>query len=103
MKCRSFLLGLGVGIVSGLITREFVAKKATVSPERALSNAKYLFKQLGPISGSWIYMKSEPYEKQSLSYDVFKGGISRIVDEELEQYEFIADAHTGTIIETIKL
>lgn len=103
MNWKSFLLGLGVGIVSGYATRELLTQKTLVTPEKALSNAKNLFKQSGPISGSWIQMKPEIFEKENLSYKVYKGGISRTSDDSLEQYEFIADAYTGSIIETAKI
>lgn len=100
---KSFFLGVGVGIVSGFLTKEILDAKTVVSPERALANAKELFKQSGPISGSWIHMKTEPYEKQNLNYTVYKGGISRAVNDDIEQFEFIADANTGAVIETVRL
>ncbi|MGG0717381.1 PepSY domain-containing protein [Robertmurraya massiliosenegalensis] len=100
MNWKSFFLGLGVGVVSGFATKQLLDAKTHVSPEKALANAKELFKQSGPISGSWIQMKTEPYEKQNLTYIVYKGGISRFTDKSMEQYEFIADAATGSIIET---
>lgn len=103
MNWKSFFLGLGVGIASGFATRELLAQKTYVSPEKALANAKSLFKKVAPISGSWIQMKPELYEKDNLSYTVYKGGITRTVDDSIEQYEFIADAYTGSIIDTMKL
>ncbi len=103
LNWKSFFLGLSVGVVSGFATKQILDANAFVSPEKALANAKELFKQSGPISGSWIQMKTEPYEKQNLSYTVYKGGISRFTEESMEQYEFIADAATGSIIETVKL
>lgn len=96
-------MGLGVGVVSGVVTKEILDTKTTVSPEKALANAKVLFKQSGPISGSWIHMKTEPYQRQEFSYTVYKGGISRTNNDEIEQYEFIADAKTGAIIETARI
>lgn len=89
--------------MSGYATKELLSQKTYVSPEKALANAKAAFKQAGPISGSWIQMKPESYIKQDLSYTVYKGGISRNIHDHFEQYEFIADAHTGSIIETVKL
>lgn len=103
LNWKSFFLGLGVGIVSGFLTKELLDTKTVVSPEKALANAKELFKQSGPISGSWIQMNTEPYEKQNLQYTVYKGGISRALDGSFEQYEFIADASTGSIIETARI
>lgn len=103
MNWKSFFLGVGVGIVSGFLTKEILDAKTYVSPEKALANAKDLFKKSGPISGSWIHMKTEPYENQELQYTVYKGGISRAVNDEIEQFEFIADASTGTVIDVTRL
>ena len=103
MNWKSFLIGAGVGIAGGIAAREVLSHKATISPEKALSIAKAAFKKHGPISGSWILMKAEHYEKDELQYNVFRGGISRLIDEHIEQYEFITDAHTGTILEAYKL
>ncbi|WP_019154895.1 PepSY domain-containing protein [Robertmurraya massiliosenegalensis] len=100
MNWKSFFLGLGVGVISGFATKQLLDAKTYVSPEKALANAKELFKQSGPISGSWIQMKAEPYENHNLTYTVYKGGISRFTDDSMKQYEFIADAATGSIIET---
>ncbi|RTR29557.1 hypothetical protein EKG37_14780 [Robertmurraya yapensis] len=103
MNWKSFFLGLSVGLVSGFVAKELLDTNSNVSPEKALANAKSLFKQSGPISGSWIHMKTESYEKQGLTYDVYRGGISRTVGHEISQYEFIADAKTGAIIDTVRL
>lgn len=103
MNWKSFFIGVGVGIVSGFLTKEILDTKMPVSPEKALANAKDLFKKSGPISGSWIHMKTEPYEKQNLPYTVYKGGISRAVNDKIEQFEFIADASTGAVIDVARL
>ena len=104
MNLKSFLLGIGVGIAGGLIARELLEQKSFVSPEKALANAKEVFKQNGAISGSWIHMKAEPFEKGHLQYEVYKGGISRkTAEDSTEQFEFIADAETGTILDAYPL
>ncbi|MFE8703382.1 PepSY domain-containing protein [Cytobacillus sp. FJAT-54145] len=103
MNWKSFLYGLGIGLVSGYATKEILTRKTFVSPEKALANAKNTFKELGSISGSWIHMKPEVFEKQHITYNVYKGGISRFVEEVLEQYEFVADAETGTILDVYKI
>ena len=47
-------------------------------------------------------MKTEPFTNNVIAMDVYRGGISRIKNGELEQFEFAADAKTGTIVELIK-
>ncbi|MDZ5472565.1 PepSY domain-containing protein [Bacillus sp. 31A1R] len=103
MNWKSFLLGLGIGIVSGYATKEIISAKSYVSSEKALASAKAAFKELGPISGSWIHMKTEPYEKEHLSFTVYKGGVSRNINGQMEQYEFVADARTGSIIDAYRI
>lgn len=103
MNWKPFVLGVAVGLAGGYAAREVLSKKITVSPERVLSNAKEAFKKDGPISGSWIQMNAEPFEKGLLQYEVYRGGISRLIGEEMEQYEFIADANTGAILDTYRL
>ncbi|KAB2338876.1 hypothetical protein F7731_04825 [Cytobacillus depressus] len=103
MNWKSFILGVGVGLAGGYAARELLAQKTTVSPEKALANAKHAFKKSGPISGSWIHMQTEPYQKNQLKYDVYRGGISRFTGDDMEQYEFIADAKTGAILDAFRL
>jgi len=103
MNWKSFFLGAAVGIVGGYVTKEILNQKTYVSPEKVLEHVKKQFKQNGPISGSWIHMVAEPYEKQQITYRVYKGGISKNNDGVNEQYEFIADASTGTILDIRRL
>lgn len=103
MNWKSFFIGLGAGLVCGYAAREALAHRPLMNPDQTLAKAKELFKQNGPISGSWIYMKPEKYEKQGLTYTVYKGGISRMQNGHLDQYEFIADAKTGCVIDAVKI
>jgi predicted small secreted protein len=98
MSWRKFLIGISVGFAGAYILKTSLDKKM-ISSEKALALAKNAFKQSGPIVGSWIQTNPEKYKKNNLVYDVYKGGISR----ETEQWEFIIDAYTGTILETRKL
>jgi predicted small secreted protein len=102
MNWKTFLIGVSTGIVAGVILREAMDNKS-VSAEKALADAKAAFKKHGPISGSWIQMEKQPYTKSLLQYDVYMGGISRKIDEKTEQYEFIADAKTGAILDAYLL
>ena len=48
-------------------------------------------------------MEKQPYKKSFLQYQVYNGGISRLEDNETEQYEFIADSKTGAILDAYLL
>ncbi|WP_312469944.1 PepSY domain-containing protein [Neobacillus sp.] len=103
MNWKSFILGAAVGIIGGYAAHEVITQKIKVSPEKVLEQVKKQFKQNGPISGSWIHMEAEPYEKYQIHYKVYKGGISKNNNGSNEQYEFIADAQTGTLIDICRL
>lgn len=99
MNWKSFILGAAVGLVSGYAVKEVISQKTYVSPEKVLENVKKQFKHNGTISGSWIHMEAEPYEKHQIHYQVYKGGISKNNNGVNEQFEFIADASTGTLLD----
>lgn len=96
------ILALGIGTVLGYFLKQQLDQYQNVSPEKALNKAKDAFRKVGPISGSWIYMKPEQIEKNGLLYDAYRGGVTRNVDGENIQYEFFTDAETGTVIDVIK-
>jgi len=48
-------------------------------------------------------MKKAPLQKFALRTDVYYGGITRYEDGQLVQYEFLADANTGSILDIYRL
>lgn len=100
MNWKCFFLGVSAGIAGAFIVKEATSRKETVSPEEILKRVKNAYKQDGPISGSWINMTAEPFLRSPIEHQVYKGGITRTVDGQSELHEFIADAKTGTILET---
>jgi predicted small secreted protein len=99
MNWKSFYLGAAVGIVGGYVTKEILTQKTNISPERVLGAVKKNLQPKGQILGSWIHMEAEPYDKNQMTYRVYKGGISQNTDGDIQQYEFIADAQTGTLLD----
>lgn len=99
MNWKSFFLGALAGIAGGYMLKEAIASKSYLSPDKVLTQVKEKFKQDGPISGSWIQMTAEPYDKGQVHYTVYKGGISKRGKDGTEQYEFVADASTGTVLD----
>ncbi|TQR18401.1 hypothetical protein [Psychrobacillus vulpis] len=104
MKIRDYMLGLGTGVIIGVLASQ-AAKKMDInkSAELVLKEIKNSFKQEGPIDGSWIYMSPEPFQKEAIQLHVYRGGISRIKNGQLEQFEFAADTKTGTVVDLVKL
>ena len=102
LKKRNLILAASLGIAVGYLLKTQIESQQKITPEKALSNAKEAFKRNGPISGSWIYMKPEEVEKNGLFYNAYRGGITRNVDGENNQYEFYVDIATGGIIASIQ-
>ncbi|PLT31482.1 PepSY domain-containing protein [Peribacillus deserti] len=98
MNWKSLLLGIGAGFAAGYTAKQLLDKQEA-SPEKVLSHVKSLLKKDGKIQGSWIIMKPEVYQKFDLPYTVYRGGITKNTDGQQEQFEFIADAKTGSILE----
>lgn len=103
MKFSDFLAGVLTGVAAGIVVSETIDRvNQNVSADSVLNTVKDAFKNEGPIDGSWIVMKTEPFTNKVITMDVYRGGISRIKEGELEQFEFAADAKTGTVVELIK-
>lgn len=104
MKLKDFLAGILTGVAAGLVVNEVLDRTNPYVPaDSVLNHIKSEFKQEGPIDGSWIVLKTEPFKNKMISMDVYRGGISRIKEGELEQFEFAADAKTGTVVELLKI
>lgn len=103
MKLTDFLAGVLTGVAAGIVVSETINRvNQNVSADSVLNTIKDAFKSEGPIDGSWIVMKTEPFTNNVIKMDVYRGGISRIKEGELEQFEFAADAKTGTVVELVK-
>ena len=103
MNIRRVLLALGVGFAAGYVVKQQLNEYQSITPEEALEKAKTKFRRLGPINGSWIYMKPEKIEKNGLTYNTYRGGISRNVDGLNKQYDFHIDIETGAIIDVTEV
>lgn len=99
MNWKSFLLGATVGYAATITAKALLDPSKNPSPEKVLAHIKESVKRNGRIYGSWIIMKPEVYEKDERTYEVYRGGVTRILDGKQEQFEFIADSKTGTILE----
>jgi len=99
MKRRNLLLAAGLGFAIGYLLQDQLTRFKKLTPDKALQLAKETFQKNGPINGSWIYMKPEKIEKNGLTYDTYRGGISRNIDGENHQYDYYIDIETGAIID----
>jgi len=90
-------------LTTGLLTSWLLNHKSTISANNILDTVRQAFLKEGPIEGSWIEMKKAPLQKFAMKTQVYYGGITRYEDNKLIQYEFLADAKTGTIIDIYRL
>lgn len=96
-------IGLGIGVVVGVAASIWYRKKATVDANLVLEKVKKSFLEEGPIEGAWIQYHQEPLQKFALKTKVYLGGITRLEDDEMIQYEFVADAYTGSVLDIYRL
>ncbi|MGX6979991.1 PepSY domain-containing protein [Vagococcus elongatus] len=95
--------GTVVGAVGGIVATHCYHKRQTIHPEIILENVKTFFLAEGSIEGSWIEFSRHPLRKFAIEYDTYTGGITRKEDDQIVQYEFIADAHTGTVLDIYRV
>ncbi|HEY4579372.1 MAG TPA: PepSY domain-containing protein [Savagea sp.] len=103
MKLKDYLLGVVTGVAATFAVQQAMNQLVKYAPaDGVLKEVKKAFLQEGPIEGSWIVMQPEPYQNSVITMEVYRGGISRLQNGQLQQFEFVADANTGTIIEVIE-
>lgn len=98
MAIKRFIAGLGLGLAVGYLLRPTIGCDR-ITPERALKEVKKTVARTHVISGSWIHMLPETIERNHISYDIYRGGLSTTTEEGTVQYEFLVDTKTGTLID----
>ncbi|QCR33294.1 hypothetical protein [Lysinibacillus sp. SGAir0095] len=103
MKLRDFLIGVATGLAAAIIIKEASERISPFVPaNHILDNVKDEFKKISPIDGSWIYMKTEDFNNGVMTIPVYRGGITRMNNGELETFEFAADARSGVVVDLVK-
>lgn len=100
MSRKRVIAAAGLGVAIGYLVKVQLDENKKMTPEKALQLAKESFQKNGPINGSWIYIKPEKIDKNGLTYNTYRGGISRNVDGENKQFDFYVDTESGVIIDT---
>jgi predicted small secreted protein len=99
MNWKSFIVGAISGVAAGYFLKEELSNRTFVPAEKVLQQVKQAFKKNGTIDGSWVHMKPETYDLKPLETKIYRGGVSSLHDGKRQQYEFIANAFTGSIID----
>jgi predicted small secreted protein len=103
MKWKHFLIGAACGLATGWLVQTFFHNNQLLSSEEVIKKVKDSLKTEGKISGSWIITKPETLERDLITYQVYRGGITKLTDNDEINMEFLADAKTGTILEVKKI
>lgn len=104
MNMKDFLLGVATGLAAAIVVKEVSTRVAPYqSSDAVLTNIKNEFKKQAPIDSSWIHMKPESYSNGFTEIPVYSGGISRMVDGEMQSFEFKADARSGGVVELVEV
>ncbi|MCY3036393.1 hypothetical protein QP173_05370 [Aerococcus urinae] len=94
-----FACGLVIGgVAAALIYDQVQAHKAKDGME-VLEAVKDHFKKDGDIEGSWIELQPVHVNRFGQEQKLYYGGISRLENNKVVQYEFYADAITGNIVD----
>ncbi len=96
-------MGAVMAFLLGFFAFFLVDRKMPVHADKILNRVKDQFRDEGPIEGSWIEMTKVPWKKYSYETKVYYGGISLLEDGEIVQYEFVADAYSGTLMDIYKI
>ncbi|WP_379965333.1 PepSY domain-containing protein [Ectobacillus sp. sgz5001026] len=99
MNWKNILLGVGLGFTAGYFVANQLQQNGHISADKALKMAKKVFSEKGEITGSWIHMVPEVWEKYDIAYDVYRGGVTTVTLDKQNRYEFLLDANTGTILD----
>lgn len=89
--------------IAGFLASKSYEENKSLDSETILNQTKDMFKEEGPIEGSWIEVTPVPYKKHAFKTEAYFGGISRKENGTIVQYEFIADAYTGSILDLYQI
>ncbi|MBS4175977.1 PepSY domain-containing protein [Lederbergia citrea] len=103
MNWKTFIAGATAGLISGYCLSTKLNQKMPLTGEKVLADVKRAFKKEGSIDGSWMQMRPEDYQKYAIKTKVYRGGITRNQNGESQQFEFIADAYTGSVLDVYPL
>lgn len=88
------------GILIGAASVAFYKENRALNAGKILRQVRTIFSAQGPIEGSWIDYDAVAYEAFESQPLVYLGGISRIENDQLVQYQFACDIYTGDILDT---
>lgn len=88
---------LGASGILGFLAGKLVGQ-SRLSADDILKMVHNDFAKEGTITGSWINHHRIPYQRFAVRTDAYEGGLTRLEDDQPVDYQFIADAKTGSLI-----
>lgn len=98
LKWFKWTTALSMAVISGVVIYKKL-EKDLLTPQQALSAVKRTTKDKYPIDGSWIHMTPDTVTRFRIPYTVYHGGLTSTHNDEINHYDFIVDATTGTLLE----
>lgn len=89
-------------IIGGVTAALYMGRETYADGKDVLEHVKSLFEASetnGPIEGSWIELQPLDTERYGQTQKVFYGGVSRLENNQVIQYEFMANAYTGEVLD----
>lgn len=92
-----------LSVILGFLLGHVYDRQTMMSSDEILNQVKAAFQREAPIDGAWI--STHPSERRQFAIKnlVYYGGITRREDDTLVQYEFMADAKTGSVLSVYRL
>lgn len=95
-------LTVGIGLVVGTAAGVLAAKKGQEYLEgrsvKVLKSVKEQFSGEKNIEGSWIIGEKENVTYKGIEQVAYRGGLTCKEEDRKQQYEFLADPETGTVM-----
>lgn len=92
-----------LSILFGFIMGKSLFNRQYMTPNAILERVKQAFRKESTIAGAWIDEHPHQHAQFAIHTMVYSGGLSRLEDNQLVAYEFIADAKTGSILKMKRL
>lgn len=99
---KSFIGSIAVGSVVATATVTALYwhhRNRILKPNRTLEKIKKEFSKTYSVTGSWIEMKPTLYKESENVQTVYYGGLSLLEENKHVQYEFIANAKSGAVVD----
>ncbi|AYU55506.1 hypothetical protein [Staphylococcus debuckii] len=82
-------------LVSGVLVYLTILSTKKYDPFKLIEEVKSYFMN---VTGSYIVSEPQPFEQDGIAYEVYRGGVTTENHGKVSNYEFVADATNGKII-----